>query len=203
MAPPSFLNCCDPPQIRSPVRLEPASVPTVGFCSIASLRRCSRPRRFRRLAAIILVKSDRDGFVRTMPAPRDPKPNRACASGRAEARPARQSIMHRLLLLSTLALFAGCTSPKETQMYWDTQRANLRAEDRRLNGLYRAWFAQGFAEGWEGHDSELRPAGDNNDSEGDAAAMQGFINGQRDGRKARLAYQTGRAEPSTPPDALP
>jgi hypothetical protein len=106
--------------------------------------------------------------------------------------------MHRLLLIFTLALLAGCSSQRqiETQMYWDTQKAQLRAEERRLNNLYRTGFAHGFAEGWDGHNSELRPVGEINDPEGDAAAKQGFLDGQRDGKKARLAYQTGRQPPT-------
>ena len=107
--------------------------------------------------------------------------------------------MHHLLLILALALLAGCSSSQrqiETQMYWDNQRAELRAEDRRLNNLYRAWFAQGFAEGWEGNNSELRPTGESNDPEGDAAAKQGFMDGQRDGKKARSAYKPEGQQPT-------
>jgi hypothetical protein len=107
--------------------------------------------------------------------------------------------MHRLLLILTLALLAGCSSrdsQRETQMFWDTQKAELRAEERRLNNLYRSWFAQGFVEGWEGHDSELRPTGENNDPDGDAAAKQGFLDGQRDGKKARQAYKPEAEQPT-------
>lgn len=88
-----------------------------------------------------------------------------------------------------LGLLAGCVSPTERQVFWDTQRAEWKLERYRLEDIYSKAFTRGFMEGWAGGRSIACRFGPSNDPEGDFASDRGYMNGQLAGSKARIAYE--------------
>jgi hypothetical protein len=105
--------------------------------------------------------------------------------------------MHRFLPVMVLVVLAGCASPTERQTYWDTERATWKVEQDRLHDIYRSWFERGFLEAWAGRSSVIETeglTGQSTDPDGEWAIHEGHMDGQRAGKKARLAYETEQAE---------
>lgn len=100
--------------------------------------------------------------------------------------------MHRFLAVLTLVVVAGCASPTEKQVFWDTQRATWKLEKDRLDDIYSSWFERGFLAAWAGRGGVIETeglVGKSSDPDGDWALHKGWMDGQRAGRKTRLAYE--------------
>jgi hypothetical protein len=96
-----------------------------------------------------------------------------------------------------LVVLVGCASPTERQVFWDTQRAEWKREQDRLHGIYRSWFERGFLEAWAGRGGVIETeglVGKSTDPDGEWAIHEGWMDGQRSGRKARLDFEIKQAK---------
>jgi hypothetical protein len=107
-----------------------------------------------------------------------------------------QLVMSRLFPVLLLGFLAGCASPTERQVHWETQRATWKLEQDRLNDIYSSSFERGFLNAWAGGDNGGCVLGneESTDPDGEFALHRGWTDGNKVGLKARLALERERAE---------
>jgi len=105
--------------------------------------------------------------------------------------------MQRLTLILLLLLVAGCESSSSKKAYRDWYSGLLKPEQDRLHQIYRSSFEHGFLEAWDGHGGVIETeglTGYSSDPEGEWAVHEGYMDGQKSGRNARLAFDLKQAE---------
>lgn len=100
--------------------------------------------------------------------------------------------MHPLFPVLMLMVLVGCASPRERQIFWDTERAAFKLEQQRLHDLYRAGFKQGFQDAWGGLHGIGCRFESSDDPEGDAMSDRGYMDGQTVAYKIQLAAEIER-----------
>jgi hypothetical protein len=101
--------------------------------------------------------------------------------------------MPRLLAILALVLLTSCASRPPVS---STPTVSPE-EKKRRHDIYRSAFERGFREAWDGRTVIIETMGligQSTDPEGEWALHEGHMDGQRSGRKARLAYETEQAE---------
>ena len=100
--------------------------------------------------------------------------------------------MHRILPGLMLVLLAGCASPRERQIYWDTQRAAFQLEQGRLHNCYRSGFKRGFQDAWAGRYGIACRFDSSDEPDADAMLDWGYMDGQSVGNKVRMEIEIER-----------
>ncbi len=101
--------------------------------------------------------------------------------------------MPRFLSILFLVLLTSCASNSPVS----SPQVTTHDDELRLREIYRSAFARGFREAWDGKSviiDTMGLIGKSTDPEGESALLDGHSDGQRAGRKARIAYETESAE---------